>query len=102
MSPPDTGPSEAAPPRRIGRDVTVVLSALLRHPSLWWAAFTAVGRLSRGGWWRHPPFLPLPGEAYWQFRMVTAFGGTGAEAPLETRDVVAFLRWCRRTHPHRG
>jgi hypothetical protein len=88
--------------RRIGRDVAVVLPAILPHPSLWWAALAAVGRLARTGWWRRPPFLPLPGQTYWEFRLVTAFGGRAADATLDGHDVVAYLRWCRRTRPHRG
>jgi hypothetical protein len=97
------GPDRAAGPRPLtGRDVVVVLSAVLAHPSIWWAGLAAVARLSRRGWWRRPPFLPLPGESYWRFRLVTAFGGTGTEAGLDGADVVAYLRWCRKTHPHRG
>ena len=34
----------------------------------------AAWRLRRRGWWWRPPFLPLPDEAYWHFRMVTATG----------------------------
>jgi hypothetical protein len=80
----------------------VVAGAVAAHPSIWWAGITAVRRLSRRGWWHRPPFLPVPGKAYWDFRLVTAFGGTGEEATLEGRDVVAYLQWCRRTHPRRG
>jgi hypothetical protein len=89
-------------PRRVSRDVAVVLSAVLVHPSIWWVGLATVGRLARRGWWRRPPFLPLPGESYWHFRLVTAFGGTGTEAALEGADVVAYLRWCRKAHPWRG
>jgi hypothetical protein len=31
-------------------------------------------RLRRTGWWRRPPFLPLPDREYWKFRLVTAAG----------------------------
>jgi hypothetical protein len=89
-------------PRGLGRDIAVVLSAVVVHPSVWWAGATALARLARRGWWRRPPFLPVPGEAYWAFRLVTAFGGTGEEAVLRGDDVVAFLQWCRRAHPRRG
>jgi hypothetical protein len=88
--------------RRLGKDVSVVLAALLAHPSLWWTGIAALARFSRRGWWHRPPFLPIPGQSYWDFRLVTAFGGDGSEAALEPRDVVAFLRWCQRTRPHRG
>jgi hypothetical protein len=88
--------------RRLGRDVAVVLPAVLAHPSIWWAGLAAVARLSRRGWWRRPPFLPLPGRSYWDFRLVTAFGGSGRQSVLDGRDVVAYLQWCRRTRPRRG
>lgn len=80
----------------------VVLVAVVSHPSLWWAATTALARLSRRGWWHRTPFLPVPGEAYWRFRLVTAFGGTGEGTSMRGSDVVAYLQWCRRSHRPRG
>ncbi|MGP0031747.1 MAG: hypothetical protein ACLPVF_14720 [Acidimicrobiales bacterium] len=82
--------------------VRVFLAAVLPRPWLWWSGLSAVARLSRRGWWHHPPFLPLPGEAYWHFRLVTAFGRSGASTDLTKRDVVGYLQWCRRAHPRRG
>ena len=49
-----------------------------------------------------PPFLPVPGESYWRFRLVTAEGGDGTSEALEAADVVAYLRWCQRSRPRRG
>ena len=80
----------------------VVLRAVLPRPYLWWAGLSALGRLARRGWWRRPPFLPVPGEEYWHFRLVTAFGGSGDGAALTADDVVAYLEWCRRSRPPRG
>ena len=60
-----------------GRDGLVVVRAVLPHPGLWWVALAALWRLSRRGWWRRPPFLPVPGDAYWRFRLVTVNGGDG-------------------------
>jgi hypothetical protein len=34
--------------RRLGRDVAVVLPAVLAHPSIWWAGLAAVARLRAG------------------------------------------------------
>jgi hypothetical protein len=105
---PATGPAAgpaAGPAGRTGpqaRDVVVVLLAVAVHPSVWWAGLAAVGRLARTGWWHRRPFLPLPGKSYWAFRLVTAFGGTGRDTAMTGRDVVAYLQWCRRTHPRRG
>jgi hypothetical protein len=92
----------AAPRHRWRTDAAVVLGAVLPHPSLWGPGLAALGRLARRGWWHRPPFLPVPSDDYWHFRLVTAFGGAGNEAALTRRDVVAYLQWCRRTHLHRG
>ena len=92
---------------RWGRDAAVVARAVLPRPWLWWAALGALRRMARRGWWRQAPFVPLPGEAYWRFRLETAYGGAGEGGPgaggtLTAPDVVAFLRWCRRSRPGRG
>jgi hypothetical protein len=87
---------------RWGRDALVVLRAVALHPRLWWAAIGALGRLARHGWWHRRPFLPVPGDAYWRFRLVTANGGDGISGSLEPADVVAYLRWCQRSRPRRG
>lgn len=71
-----------------------VAPALLRRPDLWWTAAVQVRRLARAGWWRRPPFLPLPDRTYLRFRMVTAYGGDGRRAP-EPDDLVSYLEWCR-------
>jgi hypothetical protein len=91
-----------ATPLRWGHDVALVLRAVLPRPWLWIAAFGAMTRLARRGWWHRPPFLPLPGADYWQFRLITALGGTGVEESLSTADVVAYLQWCQRSRPTRG
>ncbi len=80
----------------------VVVRAVLSHPELSWASLGAVRRMARRGWWRRPPFLPVPGDAYWRFRLVTANGGDGETEELTTSDVVAYLRWCQRSRPGRG
>ena len=68
--------------------------AVLGHPRLWSTGLRQVARLARPGWWRRPPFLPLPAPAYLRFRLETAYGGAG-EAPADPADLVAYLRWCR-------
>jgi len=80
-----------------GRHAAVVLQAVVPHPALWWAALGALARLARPGWWRRPPFLPVPGEEYWRFRLVTALGGTGWDEVPSSADVRSYLQWCRRT-----
>ena len=98
-SAPGTGAGSRA---RWGRDAAVVARAVLPRPSLWWAAAGAMRRMARRGWWHRAPFAPLPGEAYWRFRLVTAYGGDGETEALDPSDVVAYLRWCQRSRPRRG
>ena len=69
------------------------IGAVLPHPSLWLTG--SARRAARGpGWWRRPPFLPLPAPDYLRFRMETAYGGAGDQLP-EPDDLVTYLRWCR-------
>jgi len=76
----------------------VVARAVLLHPGLAPSAFGALVRLARPGWWRRAPFLPLPGAAYWSFRLRTAFGDDPS-VRLSVGDVTSYLRWCRQTRP---
>lgn len=69
-------------------------AAVVPHPSLWRVALRQVRVLARPGWWRRPPFLPVPAPAYLRFRMETAYGGAGDCLP-DRRDVRTYLRWCR-------
>ena len=64
---------------------------VLRHPTSLVPIVRAAWRLRRDGWWRQSPFLPVPGESYWAFRLQTAFGVSG-EAP-KPADVVAAAKW---------
>jgi hypothetical protein len=47
------------------------------------------------GWWRQPPFLPLPDRTYLRWRMYTAYADESAVPPPD--DVVRFARWRRET-----
>ena len=69
-------------------------AAVLAHPSLWPTALRQARRLARPGWWRRRPYLPLPPPAYLRFRLETAYGGAGDQAPAP-EDLVTYLRWCR-------
>ena len=55
----------------------------------------------RRGWWKQPPFLPLPPRLYIKFRLDTAYGqeDNGWTRPKFlklTTDVMAFLLWRRK------
>lgn len=68
--------------------------AVLAHPGLWPTALRQVRRLAPRGWWRRPPFLPVPSREYLRFRLETAYGGPG-DGPIAGEDLVTYLRWCR-------
>lgn len=70
------------------------VAVVLRHPDLWATALRQARLLARPGWWRRPPFLPVPDPDYLRFRLLTAYGGDGTAAP-DPSDLVAYLRWCR-------
>ncbi|HET8622003.1 MAG TPA: hypothetical protein VFM14_00420 [Gemmatimonadales bacterium] len=55
----------------------------------------AVWAFRRRGWWRRPPFLPLPDRDYLRWRMDTAYADENAVPPAD--DVVRFARWRRET-----
>lgn len=79
------------------RSRAATLGALLavgRRPDLWSEAIGAARALAPRRWWRRWPPIPFPDRAYWRFRMVTAYGGTGDGAP-RSEDVVAYLEWRR-------
>lgn len=46
------------------------------------------------GWFRRPPFLPLPSKEYLAWRMYTAYGDPHALPPVE--DVIRFAQWRRK------
>jgi hypothetical protein len=47
------------------------------------------------GWYRRPPFLPIPPREYTRWRMYTAYGQESAVPPV--KDVIRFARWRRQT-----
>ena len=49
--------------------------------------------MRRRGWYREPPFLPLPPPEYVRWRMFTAYGDEAAVPSVE--DVLRLARWRR-------
>jgi hypothetical protein len=45
------------------------------------------------GWWRTPPFLPVPPPEYLRWRMLTAYGDE--DALPSVREVLRYARWRR-------
>ena len=68
--------------------------AVAVRPWLWSVAVRQTVRLAGRGWWRRPPFLPVPSAPYARFRAITQYGDP--EAPPTAGDVVVWLSWVRR------
>ena len=71
----------------------VAARALVR-PRLLFLLLGTAWRFRRSGWYRKPPFLPLPPAEYMQWRQHTAYGDeprTSTPAELE-----AYVRWAAR------
>lgn len=68
--------------------------SVARRPDLWPVALRSLRDLARPGWWRHPPFLPLPDRDWLGFRLETAYGGDGT-GPMTGDDLVTWLEWRR-------
>ena len=77
-----------------GIDLTGLGRYLLRHPTVAPAVLLAGWRLRANKWWRHAPFLPLPDQKYWNFRMMTATGST--DGAMSVREIVDAARWSSR------
>ncbi len=75
------------------RLLLAVVAAIAPRPGLWLAAIRMTGRTARTGWWRTPPFLPLPSAEYVRFRMLTNYGDPAA-VPTAA-DIVYYVTWCR-------
>lgn len=68
-----------------------ILRALIRRPTLWLEAIRAFGAMTPAGWWKQPPFVPVPRRAYLGWRLQTAYGS--ASVTPEPVDVIRFLEW---------
>jgi hypothetical protein len=68
--------------------------AVLRRPRLWFTAVTTLVDLAPNGWWKRPPFLPIPNEGLVNWRLTTAYGSS--DTALDEADLVAYLEWRRQ------
>jgi hypothetical protein len=67
-------------------------SALV-NPRVAWDLLSLAWAMRTRGWYRAPPFLPVPPAEYLRWRMHTAYGDENALPPL--RDVLRYARWRR-------
>jgi len=65
-----------------------------RRPSVIPALLGAGWAFRRRGWFRRPPFLPLPSASFLRWRLDTAYGDPHARPPVEESE--RFLRWAAR------
>ncbi len=83
-----------------GRGWVAAAAAVGCRPALWPTAARQVRRLARRGWWRRPPFLPLPDRGWLRFRALTQYGDP-RHAP-NGEDLVGWLVWVRDADTRRG
>jgi hypothetical protein len=74
--------------------------AVAVRPRLWVEGLRFLGAMAEPGWWRRPPFLPIPEPGYLRWRIATAYGS--AEHPVRPDDLVAVLRWRAELRRVRG
>ena len=77
----------------LGLSTSLALRSL-RDPATGVALLRVGWRFRRRGWWRRPPFLPLPDRTYLRWRMHTAYGEHDTVPPAE--DVIRYARWAVR------
>jgi hypothetical protein len=66
----------------------------LRNPALGVALLRVAWRFRSRGWYRRPPFIPLPDRRYVEWRMYTAYGDPHIVPPAD--DVARYARWAVR------
>ncbi|HWP36534.1 MAG TPA: hypothetical protein VNL18_03165 [Gemmatimonadales bacterium] len=84
-------------PRYQGSWLALAAALTLRavlHPRLARDLLSLTWAFRRRGWYRRPPFLPLPPTEYIRWRMYTAYGHEDAVPPVD--DVIRFATWRRR------
>lgn len=73
-----------------------ILSGAMRRPRLLGAMARAAWRFRARGWWRRPPFLPVPPREYLDWRLHTAYGEGGREPT--PGELGRYITWANRMH----
>ena len=81
-------------PMSWSRLTLVLLGRSVANPKVGIALLKVAWRFRRRGWYRRPPFLPLPAADYLRWRMHTAYGRDDAVPPAD--EVVSYARWATR------
>ena len=85
------------PSRRWARLALALVARAMASPALAADLLRIAWRFRARGWFRRPPFLPVPPREYVRWRMHTAYGDHDAVPPVE--DVVRYARWVGRQRP---
>jgi hypothetical protein len=85
---------------RYGRLIRRFAGLSLRRPSLVLPLLGAAWRFRSRGWYRRPPFLPLPPPGYVEWRLYTAYGDEDAMPPAA--DLARYLGWSRALRQRRN
>lgn len=67
--------------------------AAVRRPSLIPAILGTAWAFRPNGWFRTPPFLPVPPRSYMRWRLETAFGDPNATPAFD--ELERYIRWSR-------
>lgn len=73
-----------------------IAARALRRPRLLPSLIRAAWRFRARGWWRRPPFLPIPPRRYLEWRMHTAYGDDGRTPTVDELD--RYIRWANRMY----
>jgi len=76
---------------RYGSILARLAGLALRRPRLAAGLLGTAWRFRARGWYRRPPFLPLPPADYVAWRLDTAFGSP--DAVPGARELERYLRW---------
>jgi hypothetical protein len=74
--------------------------AVGRRPRLWSEGLRTLLAMAPRGWWRKPPFVPIPDADYAAWRVATARGD--ANARINEKELVSYLEWRQRQHAPLG
>jgi hypothetical protein len=91
MEPPLTTNNSQSSGRSWPRLVVTLAARAAVRPPLAVDLLRVAWRFRRRGWYRRPPFLPVPARDYVRWRMYTAYGDYDAVPPAE--DVIRYARW---------
>lgn len=73
--------------------LTAIFRRALGRPRVFASLLRAAWRFRARGWWRRPPFLPVPPREFIAWRLHTAYG---EDASPTVDELARYLRWANR------